>query len=81
MWWLIAGLVLTIIIVECSDAVLDAVNKRVVSNYDAPWVERMRIVKRNTFWTWLVMMSILFLLWVCIAERAVRLLSCLHVVV
>lgn len=71
MWWLIAGLVLTIIIVECSDAVLDAVNKRVVSNYDAPWVERMRIVKRNTFWTWLVMMFILFLLWVCIAERAV----------
>lgn len=71
MWWLIAGLVLTIIIVECSDAVLDVVNKRVVSNYDAPWVERMRIVKRNTFWTWLVMMFILFLLWVCIAERAV----------
>lgn len=71
MWWLIAGLVLTIIIVECSDAVLDVVNKRVVSNYDTPWVERMRIVKRNTFWTWLVMMSILFLLWVCIAERTV----------
>lgn len=71
MWWLIAGLVLTIIIVECSDAVLDVVNKRVVSNYDAPWVERMRIVKRNTFWTWLVMMFILLLLWVCIAERAV----------
>ncbi len=71
MRWLIAGLVLTIIIVECSDAVLDAVNKLVVSNYDAPWVERMRIVKRNTFWTWLVMMFILFLLWVCIAERAV----------
>lgn len=71
MWWLIAGLVLTIIIVECSDAALDVVNKRVVSNYDTPWVERMRIVKRNTFWTWLVMMFILFLLWVCIAERAV----------
>ncbi len=71
MRWRIAGLVLTIIIVECSDAVLDAVNKLVVSNYDAPWVERMRIVKRNTFWTWLVMMFILFLLWVCIAERAV----------
>lgn len=71
MWWLIAGLVLTIIIVECSDAVLDAVNKRAVSNYDAPWVERMRIVKRNTFWTWLVMMFILFLLWACIAEHAV----------
>ena len=71
MLWMVIGLSLTLLIIECSSVVLDEVNRRVVSNYNTPWAERLHIIERNARWMWVVGLCILLLLWACIYHHSV----------